>query len=106
MLGFSFLQENQERVRGIPIGGVTPTSATITDFTYPGARRLYIYVKGEHLTAIAGLREFLTAWTQAWGPGGYLTQRGMIALPDNERQAAEQAARSPRPITVRDLQPR
>ncbi|MGE0179987.1 MAG: substrate-binding domain-containing protein [Sphingomonas sp.] len=104
VLGYSFLEENTDRVRGVPIGGVTPTAETITNFTYPGARRLYIYVKGEHLTAIPGLREFLTAWTQGWGPGGYLTQRGMIALPDNERQAAEQAVRSPRPITARDLQ--
>jgi phosphate transport system substrate-binding protein len=106
ILGYSFLEENGERVRGISLGGVVPTSETITNFTYPGARRLYIYVKGEHLNAIPGLREFLTAWTQAWGPGGYLTQRGMIALPDNERQAAEQAVRSPRPITARDLQSR
>ena len=104
ILGYSFLEENTDRVRGIPIGGVAPSAATITNFTYPGARRLYIYVKGEHLNVIPGLREFLTAWTQGWGPGGYLTQRGMIALPDNERQAAEQAVRNPRPITLRDLQ--
>lgn len=104
VLGYSFLEENGERVRGIPIGGVTPTAETIQNFTYPGARRLYIYVKGEHLNAIPGLREFLTAFSQGWGPGGYLSQRGMIPLPDNERQAAEAAIRNPRPITVRDLQ--
>jgi len=106
VLGYSFLEENTDRVRGIPIGGVTPSATTITNFTYPGARRLYIYVKGEHLTAIPGLREFLVAWTQGWGPGGYLSQRGMIPLPDSERQAAEAAVRNPRPITVRDLQSR
>ncbi|MGQ0589324.1 MAG: substrate-binding domain-containing protein [Sphingosinicella sp.] len=104
VLGYSFLEENGERVRGIPIGGVSPTAETIQNFTYPGARRLYIYVKGEHLNAIPGLREFLTAFSQGWGPGGYLTQRGMIPLPDNERQAAEAAIQNPRPITVRDLQ--
>ena len=85
VLGYSFLEENGERVRGIPIGGITPTAATIADFTYPGARKLYIYVKGEHLGVIPGLREFLTAWTQGWGPGGYLTQHGLIPLPDAER---------------------
>jgi len=104
VLGYSFLEENGERVRGIPIGGVAPTAATISNFTYPGARRLYIYVKGEHLNAIPGLSEFLTAWTLGWGPGGYLTQRGMIALPDTERQAAEQAVRNRRVVTARDLQ--
>ena len=103
VLGFSFLEENQDRVRGIPIGGITPTAATIADFTYPGARRLYIYAKGEHLNVIPGLREFLVAWTQGWGPGGYLTEHGLIPLPDADRTAAQQAVQNPRPITAADL---
>lgn len=103
ILGYSFLEENTDRVRGIPIEGVTPSSETISNFTYPGARKLYIYVKGEHLNAIPGLREFLTAFSQGWGPGGYLTQRGMIPLPENERAAALATVQNPRPITAADL---
>jgi phosphate transport system substrate-binding protein len=104
VLGYSFLEENAQRVRGIPLGGITPTAATIADFTYPGARKLYVYVKGEHLGVIPGLREFLTAWTQGWGPGGYLSQHGLIPLPDADRSAAQQAVQNPRPITAADLQ--
>ncbi|MBX3562352.1 MAG: substrate-binding domain-containing protein [Sphingomonas sp.] len=103
ILGYSFLEENTDRVRGIPIEGVTPSSETISNFTYPGARKLYIYVKGEHLNAIPGLREFLTVFSQGWGPGGYLTQRGMIPLPENERAAALATVQNPRPITAADL---
>jgi len=103
ILGYSFLEANRERVHGIPLAGVAPTSETIQNFTYPGARRLYIYVKGEHLGAIPGLREFLTAYAQAWNPGGYLVQRGMIPLPDAERQAAAQAVQNPQPITAAAL---
>lgn len=103
ILGYSFLEENTDRVRGIPIEGVTPSSETISNFTYPGARKLYIYVKGEHLNAIPGLREFLTAFSQGWGPGGYLAQRGMIPLPENERAAALATVQNPRPITAADL---
>ena len=103
VLGYSFLEENSERVRGIPISGVTPTAATISNFSYPGARKLYIYVKGEHMNVIPGLREFLNAWVQAWGPGGYLSQHGLIPLPDSDRQAAQQAVQNPRPITAADL---
>lgn len=103
ILGYSFLEENTDRVRGIPIEGVTPTSETISNFTYPGARKLFIYVKGEHLNAIPGLREFLTAFSQGWGPGGYLTQRGMIPLPEDERAAALANVQNPRPITAADL---
>ncbi len=104
VLGYSFLEENRSSVRGIPLNGVDPTSATITDFSYPGARKMYVYVKGEHLTVIPGLREFMTAWTQGWGPGGYLTQHGLIPLPDAERTAAQQAVQNPRPVTAADLQ--
>ena len=103
VLGYSFMEENRDRVRGIPLGGVAPTPATISDFTYPGARKLYIYVKGEHLNAIPGLREFLTVYSQGWGPGGYLTQRGLIPLPDDERQAALRAVQNPRALTGADL---
>ena len=104
VLGYSFLEENSTRVRGIPIAGITPTAETISNFTYPGARRLYVYAKGEHLGVIPGLREFLAAWTQGWGPGGYLSEHGLIPLPDAERQAAQQAVQNPRGITAADLQ--
>ncbi|WP_114954519.1 substrate-binding domain-containing protein [Sphingosinicella terrae] len=104
VLGYSFLEENASRVRGIPIGGVTPTAETISNFTYPGARKLYIYVKGEHLNVIPGLREFLRAWAQGWAPGGYLSQHGLIPLPDAERQAAEATVQNPTPITAANLQ--
>ncbi|HEY0446742.1 MAG TPA: substrate-binding domain-containing protein [Allosphingosinicella sp.] len=103
VLGYSFVEENQDRLRGIPIGGIAPTSSTISDFSYPGARKLYIYVKGEHLGVIPGLREFLVAYSQAGNPGGYLTERGLIPLPDAERQAALGAAQNPKPISAADL---
>ena len=104
VLGYSFLEENGTRVRGIPIAGVAPTPETISNFDYPGARKLYVYVKGEHLNVIPGLSEFLQAWTLGWGPGGYLTEHGLIPLPEAERQAAAATVRDPRPITVADLQ--
>ena len=104
VLGYSYLEENQTRVRGIPLAGIAPTAATIGDFSYPGARKLYIYVKGEHLDVIPGLRQFLAAYGEAWGPGGYLSQRGLIPLTDAERQSALQAIQNPRPVTVSDLQ--
>jgi phosphate transport system substrate-binding protein len=103
VLGYSFLQANQERVRGVPIGGVAPTAATITDLSYPGARQLYIYVKGEHLAVIPGMREFLAEYQRGWAQGGYLAQAGMIpSAPDVQARAA-QAIQNPRPLTAADL---
>ena len=53
-----------------------------TNFTYPGARQLYIYVKGEHLDAIPGLREFVAEYARGWGRAAISTERGLIPLPD------------------------
>ena len=69
VLGYSFLEENGDKVRGIPLGGIAPTAETISSFTYPGARQLYLYVKGEHLNVIPGMREFLAEYAKAWAPG-------------------------------------
>ena len=103
VLGFSFLQANGQRVRGIPIDGVLPSAATITDLSYPGARQLYIYVKGEHLNVIPGLRDFLAEYQRGWAPGSYLTQAGMIpSAPDVQARAAQQI-RQPTPIAAADL---
>lgn len=94
VLGYSFMEENLDRVRGVPIGGVAPTAETIRGFTYPGARQLYVYVKGEHLDAVPGLREFLAEYARGWGPGAYLTDRGLIPLPDALRASAAAIART------------
>jgi phosphate transport system substrate-binding protein len=103
VLGYSFMEENLDRVRGISISGVAPSAATIQNFTYPGARRLYLYVKGEHIGAVPGIAEFLAEYARAWAPGGYLQQHGMIPLPAAEREAAERNVRSPAPISAEGL---
>jgi phosphate transport system substrate-binding protein len=103
VLGYSFLQANGARVRGIPIGGVAPTAATISDLSYPGARQLYIYVKGEHLAVIPGMREFLAEYARGWAPGGYLSQIGMIPSAGDLQARAAQAIQNPRPLTAADL---
>ncbi len=85
IFGFSFLEENADKLKGVPMSGVTPTYATISDFSYPGARPLYIYVKKAHLGPIRGLKEFIAEWPKAWGPEGYLKAKGMVIAPDDVR---------------------
>ena len=87
VLGYSFLEENLATVRGIELNNVKPTYDTIADFSYPGARPLYIYVKAGHLNAIKGLREYVGEWASAWNTGGYLAKRGLIASPEAVRKA-------------------
>ena len=74
MLGYSFLEENADKVAPVSIAGVAPTEATISDLSYPGARKLYIYVKGEHMAAKPAIKDFIAAYAKAWGKGGSLEQ--------------------------------
>jgi len=99
LLGYSFLEENEGRVVGVPINGVAPTYDSIASFQYPGARPLYIYVKGNHLQAIRGLREFVAEYVAAWGPDGYLVDIGMIASPDDVRARSAAAVEAMTPLT-------
>ncbi|HEY0044820.1 MAG TPA: substrate-binding domain-containing protein [Allosphingosinicella sp.] len=103
IMGYSFVEENKDKVRGIPLGGVEPNGQTIASFEYPGARPLYIYVKGEHLAAIRGLKEFVGEFAKGWAPGGYLTRHGLIASPAQQLAAANQAATQLKPMSAEGL---
>lgn len=103
IMGYSFLDENADKVQGLSLGGVMPTYETISSFEYPGARPLYIYVKGEHVDVIPGLREFLAEYARAWGDDGYLVERGLIASPADAQAKALTATTQLTPLTAAEL---
>ena len=86
IFGYSYLEQNKDKLNGVPINGVEPTYETIARGAYPGSRPLYLYVKKAHLTAIKGLREFLAVYAQSWDPKGPLVAKGLIAAPDDVRK--------------------
>lgn len=81
VFGFSYLEENADKLVGLTMGGVAPSYASISDFSYPGARPLYIYVKVAHLDAIKGLKDFVAEWAKSWGKDGLLAKQGMVVAP-------------------------
>ena len=87
VFGFSFLLENADKIQGSTVNGAAPTMAAIADKSYGISRPLYFYVKSAHLDVIPGMREYVAEFTapDTWGPGGYLEERGMIPMPDDER---------------------
>ena len=93
IFGFSFLDQNSDKVKGARIGGVGPDFDAIADGTYPISRPLFFYVKAAHVGVIPGLEDFLAEFTAdaAWGEFGYLSDLGLIPLPDAERSAVAQA---------------
>jgi phosphate transport system substrate-binding protein len=103
VLGYSFMEENADKVRGIPLAGIAPTADTIGNLTYPGARQVYIYAKGEHVNVIPGMREFLAEYAKAWGTGGYLAQRGLVPSPADVQARATEAATKLTPVNAGEL---
>ncbi|HEY6814398.1 MAG TPA: substrate-binding domain-containing protein [Croceibacterium sp.] len=92
VFGFSYLEENADKVQGLAMNGVAPTYENISTFRYPGARPLYIYVKNAHLDAIRGLRAFVAEWAKSWGRDGPLTAIGLVANPDDVAARGQTAA--------------
>ncbi len=87
IFGFSFLDQNSDAVKGAKIDGVGPEFEAIAEGDYPISRPLYFYVKKAHVGVIPGIAEFLAEFSseKAWGPEGYLTDKGLIPMPDYER---------------------
>jgi len=100
IFGYSYLEENAGRIKGIAINGIEPTYQTISSFKYPGARPLYIYVKNAHVRAIPAIKAYVAEFTKetTWGPNGYLVRRGMIAAPDAIRAKSAAIAKALTPL--------
>ncbi|WP_341861444.1 substrate-binding domain-containing protein [Gymnodinialimonas sp. 57CJ19] len=94
IFGYSFLYENLDTLQAVNINGVAPDAATIASGDYPISRPLFVYVKNAHRGVIANLEEFIEEFVseEAMGPGGYLSERGLVPLEDDLRAATNDAA--------------
>jgi phosphate transport system substrate-binding protein len=102
VFGFSFLEENMDKVRGSEINGIKPSFETIADSTYPISRPLYFYVKKAHVGVIPGVAEFLNEFTseKAYGEDGYLSDRGLIPMPTEERSSVTASVTGLEPLAL------
>ncbi len=89
IIGYNFLERNIDKLQATDIEGIVPAFEEIESGRYPISRPLYLYIKKAHLDLTPGLHEFLIELTrdQAWGPDGYLSDKGLIPLSDGERAA-------------------
>ncbi len=94
VFGYSFLEENTAKITGIAIEGVEPSYEAISGGKYKGARKLYVYVKKQHVGVIPGLDKFVAEYVseKANGEEGYLSQKGLVALPKEEAEKVRKAA--------------
>ena len=98
VLGYSFLEENADKVKPVQLAGVAPTEETIADLSYPGSRKLYIYVKGEHMAAKPSIKNFIAAYSKAWSKGGLLERRGLVPLAGADATSANAQATALQPL--------
>ena len=104
VFGYSYLEENLDKLKGLTMDGVEPSYDNIASFAYPGARPLYVYVKNDHIGAIPGMVEYLQVWRDSWTADGPLAKVGLVANPA-DKMAAMDAAISNRPaLTLADFQ--
>ncbi|MEM8950444.1 MAG: substrate-binding domain-containing protein [Pseudomonadota bacterium] len=101
IFGFSFLDQNLDKMQGSFVDGVEPTFENIAAGDYPVSRSLYFYVKNAHVGVIPGMEEFVTEFTSeaAYGDDGYLTDKGLIPLPEEDREAVRTQATTFTPMS-------
>jgi phosphate transport system substrate-binding protein len=87
VFGYSFLEENTAKIKGATIGGVEANFDNIAGGKYPVSRPLFVYVKKAHVGVIPGIKEFVAEYVsdKALGEDGYLSKKGLIPLPADER---------------------
>jgi phosphate transport system substrate-binding protein len=98
VLGYSYLADNADKVRPVKIAGVVPTEETIADLSYPGARKVFVYLKGEHLQAKPKMRDFVAQYTKMWSKGGPLERIGLVPFGGADASAASTQASELKPL--------
>ncbi len=105
VFGFSFLEENADKIKGATIDGVVPTFDNILAGDYPLARSLYFYVKKAHVGVVPGVMEYAAEFVSndASGEFGYLVEKGLIPLPSAAHEDNAARVMSQTPLTAADF---
>ncbi|MEA2108955.1 MAG: PstS family phosphate ABC transporter substrate-binding protein [Pseudomonadota bacterium] len=106
VFGFSYLDQNSDKIKGAFVDGVQPSFENIASGKYPLSRPLFFYVKKKHVGVIPGIQGYLAEFTseKAWGDDGYLSERGLIPMPKAEREKYARTAKDLVPVmTINDF---
>ncbi len=105
IFGFSFLEENLAKLRGVAMDGVEPDYDNIASGKYKGARPLFIYAKKQHIGVIPGMEKFLAEYVsaKAMSKDGYLARKGLVALPKAEADKTAANVKALKVLTAADI---
>ena len=105
IFGYSFLEENKDKVSGITIDNIAPTVDTISSGKYPIARSMYFYIKNSHLKDVPALKEYSNLFMseKMIGKDGILTELGLVVLPEKVRSDARTKVMNNEKLTLEQL---
>jgi phosphate transport system substrate-binding protein len=105
VFGYSFLEENAAKLRGVPIDGIEPTYDSIASGKYEGSRPLFVYVKKQHMAVVPGMDKFIAEYVsaKAMSKDGYLARKGLVALPKAEAETVATNAKGLKLLTAADV---
>ena len=88
VFGYSFLDQNSDKIKGAVVEGIDPTFENIAEGKYGISRSLFFYIKHAHVGTVPGILEYVAEFTseKAFGEDGYLLDKGLIPMPVKERQ--------------------
>jgi phosphate transport system substrate-binding protein len=103
IFGYSFLESNEDKLRAATVDGVAPSYEAIAAGKYPISRPMFFYVKKAHIGVIPGIEAYVAEFTseKAFGPEGYLADKGLIPLPDAERKKVAADAKKMTPLSTK-----
>ncbi|UJS26393.1 substrate-binding domain-containing protein [Thiothrix winogradskyi] len=103
--GFSFLEQNEDKLNGLALDGVKPSPEAVIDKTYPMSRAMYVYVKNSHVDQVKGIKEFVAEYvsTDAMGEDGYLADKGLVTVPADKLPEIAKNATAFTPMKGDDL---
>ncbi|MFW6143165.1 MAG: PstS family phosphate ABC transporter substrate-binding protein [Desulfovermiculus sp.] len=106
IFGYSFLDQNRDKIQPVSIEGVEPEADTISSGEYPVARSLFFYVKLAHLDEVPGLEEYVDLFLteKMIGDAGYLMEEGLIPLPKEDREQTRKDWEERKLLTREDLE--
>ncbi len=105
IFGYSFLEENAAKLRGVALDGVEPNFENIAGDKYKGSRRMYVYIKKAHIGLVPGLDKFAAEYVsaRALGEDGYLAKKGLVTLPKKELDNVRKAVTGQTPLALEAL---
>lgn len=93
IFGYSFLEENGDKVNGAQIDGVACTSENISSGKYPISRSLYVYAKNSHRSQVKGMDEFFKLYVddKMIGEKGVLKTIGLVPMTNADLKKVQTA---------------